>query len=389
MRETMAYAVEASRNRIPLHSADSFERSKQRRLRIARPSSPASISIASAFPSRNSARASRTLRSNSSDVGGVGSLMPLVAATHIGILLTRAAVSLIIYSLFIGRGLAVAPIGRDRLPPGQEISVSPVLPPPVSGEMVHHLVQPCLGVLGGVEFSEGEDERVLDDVSGVFHGEALLANRPPDQGQKELAVEGFELRGVRFPRDRRRLGARLPLRLRQGRPSLCLKVESLSPYCHDPEVSPAQWESLEIARQSGAGESLSCGCAPGQRPWKEGKRPSGDVSSPSICFEIPQSSSASHRKSAEGSAASKRCTWRRSSSLLQSPAAIRRDCLGVGLEVLAELAEGVRICLAAPDGLAEKSHGGKALRHHLLFLDRRQRRKNFPLGFSIPAECQE
>ncbi len=149
--------------------------------------------------------------------------------------------------------------------------MSPVLPPPVSGEMVHHLVQPCLGVLGGVEFSEGEDERVLDDVSGVFHGEALLANRPPDQGQKELTVEGFELRGVRFPRDRRRLGARLPLRLRQGRPSLCLKVESLSPYCHDPEVSPAQWESLEIARQSGAGESLSCGCAPGQRPWKEGE----------------------------------------------------------------------------------------------------------------------
>ncbi len=149
--------------------------------------------------------------------------------------------------------------------------MSPVLPPPVSGEMVHHLVQPCLGVLGGVEFSEGEDERVLDDVSGVFHGEALLANRPPDQGQKELTVEGFELRGVRFPRDRRRLGARLPLRLRQGRPSLFLKVESLSPYCHDPEVSPAQWESLEIARQSGAGESLSCGCAPGQRPWKEGE----------------------------------------------------------------------------------------------------------------------
>src|SRR6266511_3642690 len=73
----------------------------------------------------------------------------------------------------------------------------------------------------------------------------------------------------------------------------------------------------------------------------------------------------------------------------QSPAAISSGRLGFGLEVLAELAEGVRICLAAPDGFAEESHGGKALWHHLLFLDHRQGRKDFPLGFSIPSEGQE
>ena len=73
----------------------------------------------------------------------------------------------------------------------------------------------------------------------------------------------------------------------------------------------------------------------------------------------------------------------------QNLAAISSDRLGFGLKVLAELAEGVRICLAALDGLAEQSHGGKALWHHLLFLDHRQGRKDLPLGFSIPAEGQE
>lgn len=66
-------------------------------------------------------------------------------------------------------------------------------------------------------------------------------------------------------------------------------------------------------------------------------------------------------------------------------AAISSDRLGFGLEVLAELAEGVRICLAASHGLAEKRHGGKALRYHLLFFDCRKGRKDLPLGFSIPA----
>ena len=41
---------------------------------------------------------------------------------------------------------------------------------------------------------------------------------------------------------------------------------------------------------------------------------------------------------------------------------------GPGLEVLAELAEGIGVGLAAPDGLAEKGDGGKALRCHLLFV---------------------
>jgi hypothetical protein len=136
--------------------------------------------------------------------------------------------------------------------------VSLVFPPPVSGEVIHDLVQPCLGVLGGVEFSEGEDERVLDDVSGVFHGEALLADRPPDQGQEELAVEGLELRSVLFPRGRRRPGARLTRRLRQGRPSLCLKVESLLLYCHEPEVSSAQRKSfVKGERQSEGMDELN------------------------------------------------------------------------------------------------------------------------------------
>jgi hypothetical protein len=42
----------------------------------------------------------------------------------------------------------------------------------------------------------------------------------------------------------------------------------------------------------------------------------------------------------------------------------------VGLKVLAELAEGVRISLAAADGLLQECHRGEAFRNHLLLFDR-------------------
>lgn len=105
--------------------------------------------------------------------------------------------------------------------------MSLVFPSPVPCEVVHDLIEPGPGILRGVEFSEGEDESILNDIARIFHGEALFADGPPDQGQEKLTVKGLELRGIRLPRGRLRPRAALPRRLPHERPSLGLKMKSL------------------------------------------------------------------------------------------------------------------------------------------------------------------
>jgi len=100
-------------------------------------------------------------------------------------------------------------------------------PLPVHREVVHDLVEPGLRVLRGVELAKGEDESILDDISGVLHGQSLLPNRPPDQGQEELAVKSLKLWSVPLWAGGRRPSAGLPRRLSHRSPSLCLKMWSL------------------------------------------------------------------------------------------------------------------------------------------------------------------
>jgi hypothetical protein len=52
------------------------------------------------------------------------------------------------------------------------------------------------------------------------------------------------------------------------------------------------------------------------------------------------------------------------------------------LEVLAQLAQSVRVGLATADGFLQQRHRGEALRNHLLLFDRWQRGEDFPLRFA-------
>lgn len=62
----------------------------------------------------------------------------------------------------------------------------------VRAEVIDDLVQPGARISISPELGYREDEGFLNDVLGVFLGQAVPVGRAPDEGQEVLAMEVFE-----------------------------------------------------------------------------------------------------------------------------------------------------------------------------------------------------
>ena len=242
------------------------------------------------------------------------------------------------------------------------------LPAEVGREMIHGAHQPGPRVSSRLELHDGQNERILNHVPGIFLGKPVLPSRPPDQGKEQLPVEPLQLRRQPQLADVRPSGR--PMAPPPPSPRLALSACPLATYCHEPQVAAEQRDSEDMDRHlrytlldhEGAKSRVVKDIRPvtSERP-----RQLGPQSRDSLQL-LPWTDAA------------RMCVW--------------------------PLAQGLTYYLAwrcsrSREGRSDRSCGDeqtpsgaqqqRTLRNHLLFLDSRERGKNLPLGFAMTLQRQE
>ena len=62
----------------------------------------------------------------------------------------------------------------------------------IESKVIDDLYHPCLRVPGGVDLSQRNQERVLDDVPRILSGEVIAPAEPPHERKENSLVEGLE-----------------------------------------------------------------------------------------------------------------------------------------------------------------------------------------------------